>query len=426
MRLTLPVSLTRSQWFVIFAVTFGGILEWYEIYLYIFWAPAISKLFFDNVSESVNLLNTISLFTIGFFFRPLGGMVFGRLGDRLGRKRAFILSILVMTIPTFLIGVLPVYQQIGILSPIFLAILRILQTFPAGGEYPGAFCYLYENANAKNRKFMTSFGAAGNQIGIALSALECILLKIFLPEEIYMEWGWRISFIVGGFIGLMGLYLRYKLHETHLFQELVIHHGIVKKSIWDVIVVNWKKITHGFLFSFIDTVAFYILSIIFPIYFNTVLGTTDSENHWMIIFLMALTTIPLPFFGYLGDLFSVKKLMIGSTIGILLILYPLFITLNNPSPVLTGVIGLIFLLCLTCITALLPFLMCSLFSTSVRYTCMGLSFNLADGILGGISPVLAVLLLQYVGLPGSVFWMLLTAAFVSLFSFMKIIEKECR
>jgi MHS family proline/betaine transporter-like MFS transporter len=194
----------------------------------------------------------------------------------------------------------------------------------------------------------------------------------------------------------------------------------------DVIVVNWKKITHGFLFGCIDTVAFYILSIVFPIYFNTVFGTTDSENHLMILFLMGLTTIPLPFFGYLGDLFSVKKLMIGSTIGILLILYPLFITLNDPSPVLTGVVGVIFLLCLTCITALLPFLMCSLFSTSVRYTCMGLSFNLADGILGGISPVLAVVLLQYVGLPGSVFWMLLIAAFVSLFSFMKISEKECR
>src|SRR3990167_456922 len=146
------MNLTKIQKFVILAVSFGNILEWYEIYLYVFWAPVISQLFFDHTSYSVNLLSTVSLFAIGFLVRPLGGLFFGRLGDRIGRKKAFVLSILAMIIPTFLIGILPTYHQIGFAAPFLLAILRILQTFPAGGELPGAFCYLYENADVGNRK----------------------------------------------------------------------------------------------------------------------------------------------------------------------------------------------------------------------------------------------------------------------------------
>src|SRR5579872_3886843 len=123
---------------VIFAVTFGNLLEWYEIYLYVYWAPIISKIFFKPNSDLVNLTNTFLVFAIGFLARPLGGIFFGRLGDRIGRKKALILSLLMMTVPTFVTGLLPTYAQIGLFAPLILIVMRILQSFPAGGELPGA------------------------------------------------------------------------------------------------------------------------------------------------------------------------------------------------------------------------------------------------------------------------------------------------
>ncbi len=421
MKFLKTLSLTRPQRYVIYAVSLGNILEWYEIYLYVFWSPVIGHLFFSHSHETSNLISALSLFTLGFFIRPLGGLFFGRLGDRIGRKKAFILSILTMTIPTFLLGILPTYSQIGIFAPVCLALLRIMQTFPAGGELPGAFCYLYENADAGNRKFMSSFGAVGNQIGILLSASECFLLKALLPEEMFHQIGWRISFIVGGVIGLCGLFLRYQLHETKLFQEMVAHHPqFTQTPLLKVIRGNSGKIGRGIFYGVIDTVAFYLLSILFPIYFSRIWGTDESQNLLITIFLLALTTIPLPFFGLLGEYVSIKKLMIGSCIGILVLLYPISQSMQQPTLLFTGSVATLFILCITCITALLPYALSNLFPTSVRYTCMGLSFNIADGIIGGLSPLIALLLVRHTGDPGSLGWILFVACLFSLGSYLRM------
>ena len=183
----------KTQAAIIFAVTIGNILEWYEIYLYIFWAPVIGQLFFSADSELANVTKALAIFAIGFLARPIGGVLFGRLGDRVGRKKALVLSITVMTLPTFLMGLLPTYAQIGFYAPLLLVILRLMQSFPAGGELPGAFCFLYESSNYKNRRYMTSWGAVGNQIGIIISMYECYLLEIYLTPEELLNWGWRIS-----------------------------------------------------------------------------------------------------------------------------------------------------------------------------------------------------------------------------------------
>jgi MHS family proline/betaine transporter-like MFS transporter len=201
------VKVNHRQSQIVLAVTFGNILEWFEIYLFVYWAPTLSGVFFDFDSALLNLTSIFLIFGIGFIARPLGAIFFGHLGDMIGRKKSFLLSITVMTIPTFLMGFLPTYAQVGIWSPILLGILRLLQSFPAGGESPGAFCYLYENADSGNQKFMTSWGGFGNQIGTILSVVESILMEKFLPLDFLLSWGWRISFFTGGLIGLLGIYL---------------------------------------------------------------------------------------------------------------------------------------------------------------------------------------------------------------------------
>jgi MFS transporter, MHS family, proline/betaine transporter len=413
----------KAQRRVIFAVTFGNILEWYEIYLYIYWAPIIANLFFRFDSDLINLTNTLLLFAMGFLIRPLGGVFFGRLGDRIGRKKSFILSIVVMTFPTFCMGLIPTYAQIGILAPVFLALMRVLQSFPAGGELPGAFCYLYESAGPTNRRYMTSWGAIGNQIGIIISMIECFLLERYLSHEDLITWGWRISFFVGGLIGLCGFYLRYKLHETPLFEEMARHSKITRRPILEVLKEYKSGIGMGILICALDAAAFYALSILFPVYFEKVLGTTYSQNLMITVALLVLTTIPLPLFGWLGDKLNNKTMLITSTVGIIVLLYPLYLSLNAPSLIFTGIIAIVFTLCFTCLTALIPYLLSDLFPTRVRYTCVGLSFNLVDGVIGGLSPVIGLYLLHFTGNPGSFCWVLLICALMSLYAYLKIKRK---
>ncbi len=408
--------LSKSQIHVIFAVTFGNILEWYDLYLYIYWAPTISTLFFDQHSSSAKLINTIAFFALGFIFRPLGGIIFGRLGDHFGRRVSFLLSIVLMTIPTFALGFIPTYSQIGIMAPIILAIARILQTLPSGGELPGVFCYLYENANSNNRKFMSSFAGVGNQIGIALSTLECFLMDSFMPKEMLIHYGWRISFILGGFIGLFGLFLRFKLHETKLFQEAV-HHKMIEKSIKDVIKLNWKKITTGICYGSAQTVSFHLISILFPLYIYKKMLPNNFVSSMAVI---ALITLPLPFFGYLGDKFGIKKMAICSCIAMPFLIYYSMLTSILSHKIFSGCL---FVVCISCLTAFLPYLVSHLFHTSERYTCIGLSFNISDGVFGGLGLILSALLFESNGnLSYYVIFLALCCA-ISLVSFMKIKEQ---
>ena len=417
---TSNADLTKSQKFVIFAVTFGSILEWYDIYLYVYWAPIISSLFFKQNSQFLNTFNTVLLFSVGFIFRPLGGIFFGHLGDRIGRKQTFILTIILMTIPTFVLGLLPVYDQIGIFAPIFLAIIRILQTFPAGGEIPGVFCYLYENSSQNNKKFMTSFAGVGNQIGILLSALECFLFEIYFTEEFLIEWGWRISFIVGGFIGLSGYYLRYKLHETKLFHEMVLHHKMSKKSLLEILKIRWKSILTGISYGAAQTGSFHLVSILFPVYIYRAIGIDPTKNFIASIIFIGLMTLPLPIYGLIGDRFGVKKILIGSCIGMICLLYPLHVAISDMSTQYMMWIMGMYVLCFTSITAYWPYLISNLFPTSDRYTCTGLSFNIADGVFGGLTTLIALYILEASGDIGSFVWILLICCIMSLVSFIKI------
>jgi MHS family proline/betaine transporter-like MFS transporter len=253
---------------IILAVTIGSILEWYEIYLYVFWSPILSKLLFNHSSDTVNLIGTFLLFAAGFLARPFGGILFGRIGDRFGRKRSLTLSIVVLAIPSFVMGVLPTYEEIGLIAPLTFGLIRLLQALPAGGELPGAFCYLYESTHIHHRRYMTSWGAVGNQLGIIISMFECYLLEQFLTPEQLISWGWRLSFIVGGVIALFGFFLRYRLNETPLYKDMERHHHVVRQPILQVIGQYKKSILMGILFCLSNSVGFYLISVLFPVYFR--------------------------------------------------------------------------------------------------------------------------------------------------------------
>jgi MHS family proline/betaine transporter-like MFS transporter len=380
----LGLTLNKVEKYVIFAVTFGNTLEWYDFYLYIFWSPILSQRFFNQDSTSANLFIIISFYAIGFIFRPLGGLFFGRLGDRIGRKKAFISSLFMMSISTFLMGFIPTYSEIGIFAPILLAVLRIVQTFPSGGELPGAFCYLYEAGHA-NKKFMTSFAGFGNQIGGVLAAVECYFLAKHFPVELFPNLAWRTSFIIGGLIGFCGVFLRYKLHETSSFQEIAAHHKLTRTSIWQVFQGNWGRILRGGAFGAMQTICYHFISVLFPIYFFNLSGMSSRQGLIATIILLTITTVPLPLYGLLAEKYNPARLAIASCLCMLILLYPLYAAINFPSQWYTMLVMGLIALCVSCLTAIWPYFISHLFPTRIRYTCVGLSFNIADGILGGLS-----------------------------------------
>lgn len=405
---------------VILAVTIGNVLEWYEIYLYVYWAPIISSLFFSPREDNGNLINTFLIFALGFLARPLGGLFFGRLGDRIGRKKSLILSLLVMTVPTFVTGLLPTYAEIGLLAPWILACMRILQSFPAGGELPGAFCYLYESARPQNRRYMCSWAALGYQVGVLISTLECFFLEQILPRQDLLTWGWRVSFLIGGIIGLFGLCLRYKLHETPLFREMVQHEKVVKQSIWEVLYKHRKGIFLGFLFCALNSSAFYLISVNFPVSFGQILDTSYVNNLVITTLILLLITLPLPYFGRLGDLYSNRKMLIGSTLGILALLYPLYLSIQQEAAFPMGLFLFFFGLFFTVLSALIPYIMCPLFPTAVRFTCVAVSFNIVDAVIGGFTPALTLYLYDLTGEQASFCWILLGTGLLSLISYFAI------
>lgn len=413
----------KSAISAVFAVSLGNMLEWYEIYLYVYWAPIIAKLFFKGNLLS-NLSHVFLIFAIGFLARPFGGFVLGRIGDRMGRKKVLILSVLLMIVPTCIIGLLPSYDTIGIFAPIALGIMRFLQAFPAGAELPGGFCYLYESFPAASRRFMCSWGYLGSQLGIIISTAECLLLETFLSPEDLIRWGWRLSFLVGGLIGCAGFVMRYRLHETPLFQEMHSHTKTGRKSLAQIVQKHGKGIVQGILFCAVNSSACYLVTINFPIYVGKMLSLQYQDNLWITIAFLVMLTLALPLFGMLASRFSNKWLLLLSVWGMLLLLVPLYFSILYHAAIYMAVITVAFCFFVTCSSALIPYILPDLFPTHDRFTCTALSYNLSDSIIGGFTPVAAFYLVHFTQNSASSLWVMLLTATLSMIGYAYLKQKK--
>ncbi len=413
----------RKEYRTILAMSFGSLLEWYEVFLYVYWAPVISELFFVASSKLMSTFYSLLIFMIGFWARPLGGIFFGRIGDLLGRKYALILSITIMIFPTLGMGLLPTYEQIGILAPICFAILRLLQSLPVGGELPGAFCYFYECARPDRRRYMIGWGSVGSQLGMAISLVESKLMEHLFPSDVFLEWGWRISFIFGSFIALFGLYLRKGLHETPRYQEMVQRHQRLKISVFQIISQYRRAIGKSCAFNLFTPAGFYVSCVIFPVYLSNFFGL-EKSSLFMGLSLLLLGAVSFPFFGFLGDHFSNKKMLMGSVICIIFILFPIYFSIIYSCKTLLMLLLLVFGVCLSILMTLMPYRFVVLFPTPVRFTGVGFSFNVVDAILGSIITVLVFYFinLYHSLLPG--FLILFICAVISLLGLMTIDETK--
>jgi MHS family proline/betaine transporter-like MFS transporter len=267
---------------------------------------------------------------------------------------------------------------------------------------------------------MTSWGAFGNQIGAIVGVLETFLMDQFMTEEFLMGWGWRISFWSGGMIGLLGIFLRKKLYETPVFNKIKEEHKIDKETALEVIRSQKSRIFLGASFCFINASTFYLIATYIPAYFGQKIGLSSFGNSIISLSILFLLTILLPVFGKIGDKFNNKTILICCSALIISLLYPMYKSINSDNFTMMAIISFFYIIPIACMAALLVYQITHLFSPSIRYTGVGLAFNLADGIVGGFTPAISLLLLEYTHNQGAFCWFILICAIASLTAYSKI------
>lgn len=387
------MSARKMEATLISAVTIGSILEWYEIYLYVYWSPIIADEFFDLSGPVAELINALLVLIVGFIARPLGGLIFGYIGDRWGRKRSFLLSIILISIPSFATAFMS-FSTWNLFAIVYVGIMKFIQGIPAGGELPGALCLLSEGSSPERKRYLCSYALVGPLIGQIISMTQCIFLEMYLSHESLVEWGWRISFFIGGTIGIFGYFLRTKIHESDSFKHLKKSHHVSEHPIKEAFTNHKKNILLGFLISIFEVVGFFMIAFFLVDNFTKIFNI--DQKHTLLINIIMLTplTVIQPLIGKLGDKYRNKPLYILSAVGVIFISIPFYFAIRESSQFWSITLLAVLVLFLSIQFALLPSLIVDLYPTEVRFTCIGFSFNVCDSVIGGMVPLLATLLVQ--------------------------------
>lgn len=381
---------------IIIGGSIGNLTEWYDFLLYSYLASTISQLFFPTDNKILSLTLAFTVFALSFFVRPLGGILFGWIGDVYGRQRALVISLSMMAIPTFLIGCLPAYQSIGILSPILLCLFRICQGLSAGGEHTGAAVYLSEYAPSNKRAFWVSTVPTSAALGILISSIIALIIINSFNAEQLLSFGWRIGYWFGTVLCIISILLRITMPETPYFQK---HHQNVRYPLSQLLSKreNIKK-----LFIVISLASswgiFYQILFIWMPTFLTHINHLEQATALIInsVFILIFACLIL-LVGYLADFVNRIKLIKISCAAMLLFAYPLFLLLASglvlPTIIAIGIFTFIFSLYLptTFVT------MIEIFNTNIRYTGLSFGFNLGLAIFGGTCPLVVTWLIEITG-----------------------------
>ncbi|NUF14169.1 MFS transporter [Acinetobacter lactucae] len=419
-----PVVATNSKTRVLFASLVGTTIEFFDFYIYATAAVIIfPHLFFPASSGSAAVLQSLATFAIAFIARPIGAALFGHLGDRIGRKATLVAALLTMGISTVCIGLLPTYAQIGIVAPLLLAVCRLGQGLGLGGEWSGAVLLATENAPEGKRAWYGMFPQLGAPIGFILATGSFLLLSAVIPEQAFMQWGWRIPFIASAVLVIVGLYIRLKLHETPAFQKVLDKQKEVNIPFKEVLTKHTGKLILGTVAAICTFVVFYLTTVFALNWGTTKLGYARGEFLELQLFATLCFAAFIPLSAILAEKFGRKTTSIGVCIAAAI--FGLFFS----SMLESGNTLIVFLFLCTGLSIMgltygpIGTVLSELFPTSVRYTGSALTFNLA-GIFGAsFAPLIATKLAETYGLY-AVGYYLTAASLLSLFAFLLIRETK--
>ncbi|MBC2869633.1 MFS transporter [Streptomyces mexicanus] len=385
------------------ASALGNCMEWFDFGVYSYLAADIGKVFFPGASPGAQVISSFATFAAAFVVRPLGGLVFGPLGDRIGRQKVLATTMIMMAVGTFAIGLIPGYGTIGIAAPVLLLLARMVQGFSTGGEYGGATTFVAEYSPDRRRGFLSSWLDFGTFVGYALGSALVTVLNVLLSNDQMLSWGWRIPFLIAGPLGVIGLYMRLKLEESPAFQQQLDEHekSLAQKSAGSefrtIVKDHWPELLICMGIVLLYNVTNYMVTGYLPTYQTETLHRSSSSADLLVLLGMVWIVLLITFVGRLSDRVGRRPVYGVAAAAMIVSAVPAFELLKMPgtwAPVL-GVLILSTLLAgfAAPSAATLP----ALFPTAVRYAAMGIGFNIAVAAFGGTTPLVTAALVGATG-----------------------------
>lgn len=372
----------------------GSSIEYYDYLLYGTIATLVfNKLFFANFDPAIGLLVALASFGIPYFFRPLGGIIFSHIGDRVGRKTTLILTLGMMGVSTAAIGLLPTYDSIGIWAPILLVLLRLVQGIAVGGEWGGALLLSVEYADENKRGFAGSIPMMGSAIGMIL-ATATMAVATLLPDSIFLAWGWRVPFVASLVLVFIGLWIRSDLAETPDFEKTKSEGKVSSLPISDALKHHWKDILLTAGVKAIETAPFYMFATFVISYATNTLKMPESSVLTAITVGTLVSILIIPIAGKLADRVGTGKVFTGGTFAVMLFIIPFFMLLSLRSTFVLTVAIMIGFAIWSVITAVLGTMFVEIYRPEIRYTGISLGYQLGAAVFGGTVPLLSTYLIN--------------------------------
>ena len=417
-----PHAPAQSRTKMMLSAGIGHFIEWFDFGLYGTLAAIIASNFFASGDPVIALLKSFAVFGSGFLMRPLGGLFFGSMGDRLGRRKVLVTVIVITSCSTFVMGILPTWHQVGMLAPVLLVLTRLVQGFAAGGESSGVITYLAESAKPNRRATLTCWSENFSFMAFVCGSGLVLILTHTLGETAMNEWGWRIPFLLAGPLGWIGLYLRNHLQDSPEFQALLNSRQTEAAPLRRAVITGRRALGFCIGFVVIKAVMHWMLQAFIPAYLVTTLHYPALDAYTITTLGLLFVAVLVPFMGYLSDRIGRKPLMLAGCLGLILFAWPAMKLLTS-GEVFSAMLGLGLLgLCIAAFDGASNAAMAELFPTRIRFGGVAIAYNLAVAFFGGVTPWSLAWLLTVTGNPLSPALYVMMAALVTLLTVLRARE----
>jgi MFS transporter, MHS family, proline/betaine transporter len=399
----------------ILRTAFGACLEWYEFSLFMFVTPMISNAFFPGDNRMVALLSTFGIFAAGYLMRPIGGIYFGNLGDRWGRRKVLILTTGLMMIPMLGIALLPAYATWGITSVILLLLFRMIQGVSVGGEYTSVLTMLLEQAPKSRRALITSSASVVSGIGILISSVVVVVLTAHLGEHAMYAWGWRVPFGIGFLLAAFAFYSQLQLDESPQFEKMVKKKRVINIPVLSALKEHPREIFYVFLLAGFLGIPCYLGQAFFPNYLITVMHLPKAHVMEATMWCNVIYLPFIPLSAWLADIYGRKPILLITTFLFIVVAYPAYMLINSGSLDKALIGNAILLILYGCEVAVFVTIINEFFPTQERISGVSTGYNVGNAIFGGTTPLFVTYLIARTHNHFAPAWYLIIAAAVTLF-----------